>query len=87
MEIRVCKNKADTILFKFSHTDAEYEVLKIGEVRRQTNNQDLDPAPLYPHGYHCILHAKYQDLQSLCSGTQPVVNHPDYQSFYRSLHH
>ena len=88
MEISVNKEAANTIRFKYSHTDGDYEVLKIGEARRHSSHINLtEPQLLYPLGYRNIPEAKYQDLQNLCSGSTPVVVHPDHQMFFKQLRH
>ena len=88
MSVCVSKDETNTVKFKYSHTDATYEILKIGETRRHSSHIQLaEPQSLYPSGYRSISEAKYEDLQSLCSGPTPVVGHPDYKTFYRQLHH
>ena len=83
MQIQVRKSEDDTIMFKYSHADETYEVLRIGESRRNSGHiRQEEPEPLYPLGYHKLSEAKYQDLQSLCKGPTPVVVHSDYQDFY-----
>ncbi len=89
MQIRVNKEDSNTIKFKYSHDDDDFEILRIDGRRRHSTDQAqlAEPLQCYPLGAHSIPKAKYDDLISLCTGQTPVVSHPDYQAFYRQLSH
>ncbi|XP_033117967.1 uncharacterized protein LOC117117687 [Anneissia japonica] len=89
MQVQVKKNEPETVRFKYSHLDKEYEVINLSNsMRRQSESSDVEsPQNLYKAGYPRLSEAKYQDLQSLCSGPTPVLSHPEYQTFYRQLNH
>ena len=86
-QVKVVKDKPDEILFKYSHTNDAFSVIKLHKSRRGTDTELLQPQPCYSSGKPKISETKYQDLLKLCSGTTPVVSHPDYQTFYRLLPH
>ena len=87
MAIQIKKGESQSIGFKYSHTDVGFDVIKTNGMRRSSEEADVRPEPLYINGPPKISHAKYQDLLSLCTGTQSVVWHPDYQAFYKQLPH
>ena len=89
--IRMSKEEVDTIYFKNFHTEEIYHRLPIGGQRRSSRSSGqeevLEPQSLYEGGPPKIPQAKYEDLMSLCCQQNPVVSHPDYQSFYKQLPH
>ena len=88
MAIKILKGEVNSIYFKYSHTDQEFDVIRTDRLRRRDGEiSEVTPQRLYENGPPKIPHGKYQDLQALCSGTTPVVWHPDHQAFYRLLPH
>ena len=87
MEIRVTKEKPDTIMYKMSHNDHQFYELKILEARQSTSGIMLDrPSGAYTSPPK-LLEGKYKDLESLCRGNTPVITHPEHVSFYLNLPH
>ena len=74
MQLSVSKSKPDIIKFKYSHTDEQFEVLKISEARRNSSHLNLtSPEPLYPSGYRAIPEAKFRINSCCCSSRSPII--------------
>lgn len=84
------KEEVDTIYFNLHILDV-YHRLPIGGPWRSSRSSGqeevLEPQSLYEGGPPKIAQAKFEDLVSLCRQQNPVVSHPDYQSFYKQLPH
>lgn len=80
MEIRVVKDKPNTIYYKNSHSWSEYKSITLKESGDEAianlNSERLK-----------VTVAKYQDLLSLCTGDVRVIRQNDHIEFYKNLPH
>lgn len=85
---RVLKGEVDSIHFKYSHTDAEFDAIRTSQIQRSLEEvTEITLQPLYQNALPKLSLGKYQDLKDLCTGTTPVVWHPAHQAFYEYLTH
>ena len=83
MQLHISKDTGDIIKFKMSHTDESFQTLSLPQ--RRCVIARLEKA--YSENGHIIATAKYDDLMTLCNGTNPVIRNPEHISFYRNLRH
>lgn len=85
MELMVKKNDSNKIFFKMSHASADYRTLTLTQNIKEDHL--LKPlSPLYKEQIK-ITKAKYDDLNSLCTGNLPVIRINDYANFYKGLNY
>ena len=86
MELKVTKQHPDKIFYKPSHNDSAYKIMSLKRLNKSVKDISLTLKRLNT-GRTNISREKYTDLQTLCSGTTPVVGLHEHKVYYTSLPH
>ena len=84
MELRVSKIHPNVILYKTSHTQKDFNEIKLKRLKHSIEEFPLKMLNDKPNN---ISKEKWEDLNKLGTGDIPVVKNPDHKLFFINLPH